>query len=138
MQSATNALLTGLDTKIEIDTDIESILTCSSIKHEKQNCSDTPIILNNFFKIEKDEPEMHVEETACYMNTMQLSKELNIKNEICADPGPSHPGHDRIKTEPDTGEWNESALSMSNMMIKADPDASTLHTEFDMKNEDWK
>nr|CAI5826016.1 unnamed protein product [Callosobruchus analis] len=104
-------------------------------EHPYFNCNDTPVILNNFFKIEKDEPEMHVEETACYRNTIQLSKELGIKNEICADLGSSYPDQDRIKTEHDTEEWNESALSMSNMMVKADPDVSTLHTEFDIENE---
>nr|CAI5830378.1 unnamed protein product [Callosobruchus analis] len=78
---------------------------------------------------------MDAKETTCYMNTVQLSKELNIKNKICADPRSSYPDQNRIKTEPSTGEWNESALPMSSTMVKDDTDASTLHTEFDVKNE---
>nr|CAI5856723.1 unnamed protein product [Callosobruchus analis] len=96
------------------------------------------MILNYYlFKIEKDKPEMNVDKTVCYMNTIQLSKELNIKNEICPnpDPGSSYPDLDRIyqiincfriKTEHNTS---------SDMKVEADLDASTLHTEFDMKNE---
>nr|CAI5867019.1 unnamed protein product [Callosobruchus analis] len=131
MQPATSALLTDLDIKNELDTDIDtdSILASFRIKHE-HNCNNIPITLNNCFKIEKNEPELYVEETSCYINTMQLSKELNIKNEICADSD-----KDRLKTEHSTKEWNESALSMSNIMVKPDPDANMLHTEFDMKTE---
>nr|CAI5826019.1 unnamed protein product [Callosobruchus analis] len=97
------------------------------IKHEEQNCKDTPIILNSYFKIEKDEPD-DVVETSCYMNTMQLSKEFDIKNEICADPGLSYPDQDRIKIEHNTEEdWKEPVLSTSSMMVKADPDT---HPDF--------
>nr|CAI5856719.1 unnamed protein product [Callosobruchus analis] len=94
------------------------------------------MILNYYlFKIEKDKPEMNVDKTVCYMNTIQLSKELNIKNEICPNPDPEKHllakiyqiiNCFRIKTEHNTS---------SDMKVEADLDASTLHTEFDMKNE---
>nr|CAI5856725.1 unnamed protein product [Callosobruchus analis] len=136
MQTAkikTSASLIDPDIKNEIDTNRQ----IERIKHEKHDCNETPMILDYFFKIEKDKPEMNVDKTACYMNTIQLSKELNIKNEICPDPDPgsSYPDVDRIyqiincfriKTEHNTS---------SDMMVEAVLDASTLHTEFDVKNE---
>ncbi|VEN40284.1 unnamed protein product [Callosobruchus maculatus] len=122
-----------LDVKTEMTSDTDGKI--ERIKHENWGCDDSPIIPINFVKIEKDEPEMCVEDPVHYKDTVQLNEELNIKNHICADPKSASPDIKRIKTEHDTEKRNESDLSTANMAAKADSDASTLHTEFDFKDE---
>ncbi|VEN56264.1 unnamed protein product [Callosobruchus maculatus] len=132
----TSTSLIVLDIKNEIDTDekIESLKHEHTI-NENQDGNDLPIIPDNLIKIEKVEPEMYAEEPGCYMGTVQLNEELSIKNEIFADSESSYQDFKRIKTEHNSGEWNESVLAVTNMAVKPDPDASTLHTELDVKNE---
>ncbi|VEN44462.1 unnamed protein product [Callosobruchus maculatus] len=122
-----------IDVKSEIDTDGK----IERIKRENQGCDDSPKIPNGFIKIEKDELEMCVEDTVCYMDTVQLHEELIIKDDICADSESASLAMKRIKVEHDTAKWNESDLPMASMAVKADPDVSTLHTEFDIKDESY-
>ncbi|VEN35909.1 unnamed protein product [Callosobruchus maculatus] len=120
-----------IDVKNEIDADGK----INRIKRENQGCDDSSIFTNNIVKIEKDEPVMHVEATVRYMDTVKLNEELIIKDDICADSESECPAIKRIKTEHETAKWNESALTIASMAVKADPDVSLLHTEFDIKDE---
>ncbi|VEN35903.1 unnamed protein product [Callosobruchus maculatus] len=122
-----------IDVKNEIDADGK----INRIKRENQGCDDSSIFTNNIVKIEKDEPVMHVEATVRYMDTVKLNEELIIKDDICADSESECPAIKRIKTEHETAKWNESALTIASMAVKADPDVSLLHTEFDIKDESY-
>ncbi|VEN35908.1 unnamed protein product [Callosobruchus maculatus] len=122
-----------IDVKNEIATDGK----IDRIKRENQGCDDSSIFTNNVVKIEKDELEMHVEATVHHMDNVQLNDELKIKDDICADSESEYPAIKRIKTEHDTAKWNGSDLTMASMAVKADPDVSLLHTEFDIKDESY-
>ncbi|VEN35896.1 unnamed protein product [Callosobruchus maculatus] len=122
-----------IDVKNEIDADGK----INRIKRENQGCDDSSIFTNNVVKIEKDELEMHVEATVHHMDNVQLNDELKIKDDICADSESEYPAIKRIKTEHDTAKWNGSDLTMASMAVKADPDVSLLHTEFDIKDESY-
>ncbi|VEN62105.1 unnamed protein product [Callosobruchus maculatus] len=136
MKTSTSHIEPVIKSEIDTDGNIERLNHEQTI-NENQDCNDFPIISNDFIKIEnvKDEPEYYVKDAVCYIDTIQLNEELNIKNGICADPDSSSLECKRIKTEDDTGKWNDSVLSLANIVVKADPDASTLHTEFDAKSD---
>ncbi|VEN33641.1 unnamed protein product [Callosobruchus maculatus] len=120
---------------IDIKNEINADGKIKRIKRENQGCDELPIFTNNIVKIEKDEPGMQVEAKVRYMDTVQLNEELIIKDEICAES--ECPAIKRIKTEHDTAKWNGLDLTMASMAVKADPDVSLPHTEFDIKDESY-
>nr|CAH7715612.1 unnamed protein product [Callosobruchus chinensis] len=80
-----------------------------------------------------------------YSDVMQSAEALDVKTGVKTSASLRDEGINndidtggqlaRIKTEHKTEKWNESVLPMANIVVKADPDASALHTEFDIKIE---